>query len=793
VSLSKLDLAVVRREREVPGMGHLLDAERFCALLSSGFPELDPGSVRLGYLRYKPGMNCLTAFELSSERGRLRGYAKALRPSDAAKLGKRSGKIVDGEQGAGRWVFEQPSILVHFHPNDRKLRSLRHVGVDQTRNRILHRACAGRATLAEAELHELAYKPERRFVGQLRSGGKAVGVLKLYSKPAFARRNTLLEAARSTPGVRIPRVLGTSSRNSLLVLEWLEGDLLREVLQRPGSAARVASRVGAALAEFHRFGSDGTCARRASIDKQLLAAAGFVAALDPEHSEAVHKLATCLSQPLDRRSGRLCTLHGDLHSKQIVIRDRQVALIDLDTACVGEPELDLGNFIGHLVRDGIGGRIPEDDVELCREELLSGYRQAGGEFDMRKLDVHVAAALLLLAPHPFRVREPDWRRRTRRILRYAALLEERARTAGATVGSRLARGASAGARPEQTVESLFRRGAAAGSSCSVDRVDLVAGSPLLSVRTPTGRRWFHSLDGGLLEFMPTRDPKLPLARSLVGSERILAYRPLRRLVVECETERGPLIVKGYRRGRAARMESLYSVARRAAAGSGFRVPAVLARTQASESLLFEHLPGRPLVAEPGSEATYREVGAALARFQSVDTNGHLPPFSALDELGVLDAWSSRVRELGDRLPAGWSEIRRRLDAIEGGLPEARAVPTHRDLHDGQFLESDEGIALLDFDLLCRADGALDPANLLCHFELRSLQGRQSEQAAMACRRSFLEGFAAGGERFEGRLAFYQTTTYLRLALVYALRPRWRSLSSPLVDRARRTLDEARAS
>ena len=120
------------------------------------------------------------------------------------------------------------------------------------------------------------------------------------------------------------------------------------------------------------------------------------------------------------------------------------------------------------------------------------------------------------------------------------------------------------------------------------------------------------------------------------------------------------------------------------------------------------------------------------------------------------------------------------------------VLTHRDLHDRQLLVTGRGLALLDFDLLCRADATLDAANLLTHLSLRALQGVRGadETSVHACGRALLDGLDRSEEPgFWEKLRFYQATTYLRLALVYRLRPRWRRLCGDLVALGRQCVDE----
>ena len=120
------------------------------------------------------------------------------------------------------------------------------------------------------------------------------------------------------------------------------------------------------------------------------------------------------------------------------------------------------------------------------------------------------------------------------------------------------------------------------------------------------------------------------------------------------------------------------------------------------------------------------------------------------------------------------------------------VAVHRDLHDGQLLAGEGLVALLDLDGLAAGAPMLDAANLSAHFELRVLQGLGGADAhgAEVCGRALFEGFAvADTEGLHAALRFYQATTFLRLALLYALRPRWAHLARPLVHYAERCLDE----
>ncbi len=118
--------------------------------------------------------------------------------------------------------------------------------------------------------------------------------------------------------------------------------------------------------------------------------------------------------------------------------------------------------------------------------------------------------------------------------------------------------------------------------------------------------------------------------------------------------------------------------------------------------------------------------------------------------------------------------------LAGLVPPTSSSLIHRDLHDKQILVDDDGVVgLLDLDTLAIGDPALDVANLLAHLELRVLQGQGSLDGARVAADAFLEGYRPAPELME-RVVTYVATSRLRLACVYAFRPRWADLAGRLL-------------
>lgn len=348
-------------------------------------------------------------------------------------------------------------------------------------------------------------------------------------------------------------------------------------------------------------------------------------------------------------------------------------------------------------------------------------------------------------------------------------------------------------------EAMELLASALGGSPSVRRVELdPRGSLVLCIDTPDGPEWLRCEEHRLIPVVVDDDDRLPLAAVMadVPADRpaVLAYRPGRRLVLRHRSPVGSRIEKGYRprKWRAARSRHESALGALSDPTVDFVIPRLVRFEPSRASLEFDHLRGEPLRIESSEADRFFAIGAALRSFQRAPVPGRLKDFGPAEELRVIDQWADRARRVAGWQPMDWSTLRSEAHEVALSLSAARTGFAHRDLHDGQLLDTGAGVALLDFDLLCRADNCLDPANLLVHLTLRTLQRRPgaSEADALACGSALLEGLDRNRERgFWPRLRFYEMTSFLRLAFVYSLRPCWPGLSESLVECGRRCLAE----
>ncbi|MFT5464761.1 MAG: hypothetical protein ACI8QS_003668 [Planctomycetota bacterium] len=312
-------------------------------------------------------------------------------------------------------------------------------------------------------------------------------------------------------------------------------------------------------------------------------------------------------------------------------------------------------------------------------------------------------------------------------------------------------------------------------------------SPVVGSK-PDPRRWFRVREETLSELHPECDRELPLSSTLDAAEACLSWRPGRRIVVSHVDP--ALLQKGYRTDKDKGPLLAHQLFHAASADAKLlRTPQVRPGAEGLSALVLSRVEGQPVrvVSEAGD--FFCALGEGLADTQRRLIDAPLPAHRVHDELGVLESWQHKAHLACGHLPPMWSDLSQALAEASDSVEVDSLVGIHRDLHDGQLLDADGSPGLIDFDLGCRGDACLDPANLLAHLELRLLQRFPgvTRSSVDTCSEAFLEGLGDLQGNAWPRLRFYQSSAFLRLALVYSIRPRWRHLANPLVTFAQRCL------
>jgi len=261
---------------------------------------------------------------------------------------------------------------------------------------------------------------------------------------------------------------------------------------------------------------------------------------------------------------------------------------------------------------------------------------------------------------------------------------------------------------------------------------------------------------------------------------LIVHRPERRGVVRTRSSGTVVYAK------VVRSERLGGVCQRARSVEGrrdlgFQTPRVLHVDQSAGSITFEELGGPSLHESLGASLASRvmpDVGRALRRLHGAPMDDGSAVHDAAAEVALLERSVRLIDELGW---SGASEARARCESACDRLAAGAIghAPLHRDFYDKQvIIHPAGGLGLLDFDTMAVGEPALDVANMLAHLELRHLQGLLDRSSLAAAVEGFVAGYAPGADLLE-RLGAYLDSTRVRLACVYALRPRWSAMAASL--------------
>ncbi|UFU03791.1 hypothetical protein LQF12_04040 [Ruania suaedae] len=386
--LGEADRALAERDPALPALPVLLDDHALQQWLAEHLST--PLIARTRYLRYKPGTSCVLGVEvcIGEEQSARTIVVTALTPGEVGKLVKTAERAPSASVLA---MDHSGAMLVTTPAADRDLPALASLAVPRRREAMLQRALPLAWGDRGGPVRELAYKPQRRWVGRadLRSG---TVLLRAYRPADLAAAAARIRALRAE-GPRTPVLLGIDRRRGLAAVEFLPGS----ALTAPG-AAELRS-LGVALSTLHRSGAALPTAQPGDHREAVLAAADQLALLLPAVGPVARRIAAAATAAGGGQGWAQVPVHGDLSLDQAILGpDGEIALIDLDRAARGPAETDLASFTAEAHLRG-------KDAAAMLADVRAGYRLP---VDRERLRLLTAGQLLLRAAEPFRCRRPDW-------------------------------------------------------------------------------------------------------------------------------------------------------------------------------------------------------------------------------------------------------------------------------------------------------------------------------------------------------------------------------------------------
>ncbi len=726
--LSPADGALVERDRAIPGLALVLDADALLATLRRALPGIDLRAARVTYLRYKPGMSCLATCELQLGDEQVDAYLHAYGPAAGDKLTSASQKSsTTGPLGPGQLVFPEHALVVAACQNDEQIPGLKYLVRAEKRLKLLRSVLPGRHDLHGTRLERLSYKPKRRYVGAVLTPQGPALVVRAYaaSAPVPVPAQRRLYAQGSI--LAVAPCVALEPRRRIQIFEWLPGTVLRDMAGRSSVREAGFRRVGQALAELHDLTDPASLGPMPGV-AQLASAAQAISTICPMLAARSADLAQRLAQGLESLSPAvLRPLHGDFHPAQALIHGERVGVLDFDRAGIGDPAYDLGAFIAHLERDYLTGRIDRAALEHLSAAFIAGYAAMGGGPSPASVRLHTAAALLRVAPEQFRYRDPDW------AATMTALLERAAQLA-APVKVR-ATGPAPPGKPTQVDDPY-----------GVDRDPAM---PFLK----------HALDPETA----SRELSHALAKFSGGALvqiraiRVIRHKPARRCLVEYDldlirsgriVEALTLVGKVRARGSDTKMfaclQALWRNGFDDQTEDGVSIPEPVALVPALHLWLQRKVPGAVatslLAGQDGVELA-RRITDAIHKLHRVGVQAPRTHTMA-DELGILRPRLAEVARVYPTLEPRLSGLMDACERVAADMGEARWANVHRDFYPDQVLVDGSRLYLVDLDLYAQGDPAIDVGNFIAHLIEQGLRLHGDAGALSGQIAAMLERFAS---------------------------------------------------
>lgn len=741
--LRPADAHLVRRDRDFQDLGLLLDNERLSERIDRTLGGCGVDGVTVRYLRYKPGQSCLAACQAIVDGQPVDFVAKAHRSRASDKFHKASARTaVAGPLGRGRFVLADSTVIVSVFPNDQRLKHLARLASGPSLSGLAARLGADPS---DTRLDTLRHNPERRFVGRLSAGGRAIASVRCYAAGDYAAIAWKADALRSQGPLRLARRLARRPRWHVLAFEWLHGELLDDAIRGRAASPAALRSVGAALARLHGQEAPALPRRNVAADAAAFAAlARQLAFLQPEIAESVRVRARRVAARVAVETTTVRAIHGDFYANQVLIDpagEAAVAFIDLDEASLGDPAIDLGRFRADLEARVVAGGLDASEVEPLVEPLLDEYRRASGGLPAN-LNLQVAAQLFRLAAHPFRRRQSSWPSQTAALLERAeAFLERDTKDRSPRIA-----GWGDGSTPVETRSLPVSGGSPTAEGTPGDGPAIRVVDPFGASHDPLLPFLARALnpDDMAARFASALTCLDPAAKVHVRGIAVTRHKPGRRCLIAydlaVEQARRPspdsregnvreLAVMGKVRARGADrtthdlVELLWTTGFGEAADDRIHVPEPLGIVPDLHLTAQRRVPGETLTGlleGPSGLYLARRAAEAIHKLHRLS-----PP---TDRTHTVDDEIRILRDQLSRLSQRHPRWRARLSCLlDGCISLAALIPTpprcgiHRDFYPEQVLVDGERLYLIDLDLYSHGDPALDVGNFVAHVEDYSLR------------------------------------------------------------------------
>jgi aminoglycoside phosphotransferase (APT) family kinase protein len=219
-------------------------------------------------------------------------------------------------------------------------------------------------------------------------------------------------------GIAVPEPLGVIGAFRMWLQREAAGCPATEAIGEAG-AQQLARRVAAAAHKLHTAGVSTWRRHEAGDELRILRdCLAQVAVTEPQLARRLDRLLDSCSRAAGSLAGApTCGIHRDFYSDQVLVDGDRLTLVDFDLYCLGDPALDIGNYLGHVTEQALRAHGAATAFEPFERELEESFGRLAGTDVQRRVQVWAA---LTIARHVYlSTRFPERRHLTVPLLELA--------------------------------------------------------------------------------------------------------------------------------------------------------------------------------------------------------------------------------------------------------------------------------------------------------------------------------------------------------------------------------------
>jgi Phosphotransferase enzyme family len=402
------------------GMREIFERELIPAGEISDFRRID--DCQILSVKYRPGKSCLVTYLLTIKfRKKSRSHTQMMTALTCGEgeslplfLSAQQELLVPDKIGCSLLHLPALESVVWVFPNDRKLTGLPALTNLALLKKsilpdLLKKVFSGEWRMLERGV--VHYMAERSCMISVNlelqgAGAETTRSIRLFGKTycldegeaAWNGHKHIWESdARRRGRLVIPQPLAYQPEIKTVWQIGLDGMTLNEFDDQTGLFTELLEKAGSAVANLHRIQTPfAPLITVKEINTKLEASTELLTRAIPARradlEDTVDRL-TVASGLVERCP--MTTLHGDLHLKNFYVTKGQIALIDLDDLCQGDPLKDVGSCVAALYYRGLLRGRSYSETEKIAAQFIEAYRaEAGWELSEPALNWHTAAALI---------------------------------------------------------------------------------------------------------------------------------------------------------------------------------------------------------------------------------------------------------------------------------------------------------------------------------------------------------------------------------------------------------------